>query len=76
MPRQAQDKRQKSSKIHGACAGDREAWTGDAHPSQAAALVAFHNLDFIKQNLASSIHGSGAVRKHLFGRHDRLGAPT
>ena len=40
--------------------GDREAWTGDAHPSQAAALVAFHNLDFIKQNLASSIHGAGA----------------
>ena len=33
---------------------------GDAHPAQAAALVAFHNLDFIKQNLASSIHGAGA----------------
>ena len=39
--------------------GDRESWTGDAHPIQAAALVAFHNLDSIKQNLASSIHGAG-----------------
>jgi hypothetical protein len=39
--------------------GDRESWTGDAHPIQAAALVAFHNLDAIKQNLAASIHGAG-----------------
>jgi hypothetical protein len=31
--------------------GDRESWTGDAHPAQATALVAFHNLDLIKQNL-------------------------
>eukprot|EP00937_MAST-01D_sp_MAST-1D-sp2_P005240 g5240.t1 len=39
--------------------GDRESWTGDAHPSQQAALVAFHDLDLISQNLASSVHGSG-----------------
>ncbi|MDR1747104.1 MAG: hypothetical protein LBR49_07530 [Tannerella sp.] len=30
---------------------DRISWTGDAHPSQAAALVAFGNYDFIKANL-------------------------
>ena len=29
----------------------RESWTGDAHPAQATALVAFHNLDLIRQNL-------------------------
>jgi hypothetical protein len=31
--------------------GDRISWTGDAHCSQAAALVAFGNNDFIKKNL-------------------------
>ena len=31
--------------------GDRQSWTGDAHPAQATALVAFHNLELIKQNL-------------------------
>jgi hypothetical protein len=31
--------------------GDRISWTGDAHPAQAAALVAFGNWDFIKANL-------------------------
>lgn len=30
---------------------DRHSWTGDAHPSQAAALVAFGNRDFVKANL-------------------------
>jgi len=30
---------------------DRFSWTGDAHPSQAAALVAFANYDFIKKNI-------------------------
>lgn len=30
---------------------DRHSWTGDAHTSQAAALVAFGNYDFIRQNL-------------------------
>lgn len=31
--------------------GDRGSFTGDAHVSQAASLVAFKNYDFIKQNL-------------------------
>jgi len=31
--------------------GDRGSWTGDAHASQAASLVAFGNYDFVKQNI-------------------------
>jgi hypothetical protein len=31
--------------------GDRHSWTGDAHPSQAASMVAFGNFDFIRGNL-------------------------
>ncbi len=30
---------------------DRHSWTGDAHTSQAASLVAFGNFDFVKQNI-------------------------
>lgn len=30
---------------------DRHSWTGDAHTSQAASLVAFGNFDFVKANL-------------------------
>jgi alpha-L-rhamnosidase len=30
---------------------DRFAWTGDAHPSQAAALTVFANYDFIRKNI-------------------------
>jgi hypothetical protein len=30
---------------------DRRSWTGDAHTSQAASLVAFGNFDFVKANL-------------------------
>ena len=30
---------------------DRHSWTGDAHPSQAASMVAFGNFDFVKANL-------------------------
>jgi hypothetical protein len=30
---------------------DRHSWTGDAHPSQAASMVAFGNYDFVKTNL-------------------------
>jgi alpha-L-rhamnosidase len=30
---------------------DRFAWTGDAHPSQAAALAAFANYDFIRKSI-------------------------
>lgn len=31
--------------------GDRHSWTGDAHTSQAAALVAFSNYDMIRKNI-------------------------
>lgn len=30
---------------------DRHSWTGDAHTSQAASMVAFGNFDFVRQNL-------------------------
>ena len=30
---------------------DRHSWTGDAHPSQAASMVAFGNYDFVRENL-------------------------
>ncbi len=30
---------------------DRHSWTGDAHTSQAASLVAFGNFDFVKENI-------------------------
>ena len=30
---------------------DRHSWTGDAHPSQAASMVAFGNYDFVRTNL-------------------------
>ncbi|MFV0418387.1 MAG: alpha-L-rhamnosidase C-terminal domain-containing protein [Dysgonomonas sp.] len=30
---------------------DRHSWTGDAHTSQAASMVAFGNYDFVKENL-------------------------
>lgn len=30
---------------------DRHSWTGDAHPSQAASMVAFGNFDFVRTNL-------------------------
>ncbi|MFZ4779488.1 MAG: alpha-L-rhamnosidase C-terminal domain-containing protein, partial [Terrimicrobiaceae bacterium] len=31
--------------------GDRYSWTGDAHTTQAGALVAFGNVDFIRHNI-------------------------
>jgi len=33
---------------------DRHSWTGDAYPSQAAAMVAFGNYDFVKKNLINT----------------------
>src|SRR5690606_34183645 len=30
---------------------DRHSWTGDAHASQAASMVAFGNFDFVKENI-------------------------
>ncbi|MCC8425828.1 alpha-L-rhamnosidase C-terminal domain-containing protein [Mucilaginibacter sp. UR6-11] len=33
---------------------DRQSWTGDAYPSQAASMVAFGNYDFVKANLINT----------------------
>ena len=44
--------------------GDRISWTGDAHPSQAAALVAFANYDFIKRNIDSTAKQSNGIRSY------------
>ncbi|MDR1102601.1 MAG: hypothetical protein LBL42_02470, partial [Tannerella sp.] len=39
---------------------DRHSWTGDAHPSQAASMVAFGNYDFVKINLRhTSLQANG-----------------
>ncbi len=44
--------------------GDRISWTGDAHPSQAAALVAFGNYDFIKKNIDNTSQQSNGIRSY------------
>ena len=44
--------------------GDRMSWTGDAHPSQAAALVAFGNTAFVKKNLANTAHQDNGIRSY------------
>ena len=44
--------------------GDRISWTGDAHPAQAAALVAFGNYDFIRQNLDSTSKQSNGIKSY------------
>ena len=44
--------------------GDRISWTGDAHPSQAAALVAFANYDFIKKNLENTAKQDNGIRSY------------
>ncbi len=44
--------------------GDRQSWTGDAHPAQAAALVAFANWDFIKQNLERTSPDSNGIESY------------
>ena len=31
--------------------GDRHSWTGDAHPAQAASMIAFGNFEFVRKNL-------------------------
>lgn len=47
--------------------GDRFSWTGDAYPSQAAALVAFANYDFVLKNLHyTSIRGNGIESYELY----------
>ena len=44
--------------------GDRISWTGDAHPSQAAALVAFGNFDFIKKNIDNTSGQNNGIRSY------------
>jgi hypothetical protein len=44
--------------------GDRISWTGDAHPSQAAALVAFGNYDFIKKNIGNTSGQDNGIRSY------------
>ncbi len=44
--------------------GDRMSWTGDAHTSQAAALVAFGNFDFIKKNIDNTADQSNGIRSY------------
>ncbi len=44
--------------------GDRHSWTGDAHPAQAAALVAFGNRDFVKANLDRTATGDNGIESY------------
>lgn len=44
--------------------GDRIAWTGDDHCSQAAALVAFGNDDFIKKTLDSTATNDNGIASY------------
>jgi hypothetical protein len=44
--------------------GDRMSWTGDAHTSQAAALVAFGNFDFIRKNIENTADQSNGIRSY------------
>ena len=47
--------------------GDRIAWTGDAHPSQACALVAFGDFEFVKNSTAASAtHANGIATYSLY----------
>jgi len=43
---------------------DRHSWTGDAHPAQAAALVAFGNRDFVKANLDRTATGNNHIESY------------
>ena len=43
---------------------DRQSWTGDAHTSQAAALVAFGNFDFIKHNINRTSDESNNIESY------------
>jgi alpha-L-rhamnosidase len=44
--------------------GDRYSWTGDAHPSQAASMVAFGNFDFVKKNIDYTSTQSNGIRSY------------
>jgi len=43
---------------------DRQSWTGDAHPAQAAALAAFGNRDFVKANLDRTATGDNGIESY------------
>lgn len=46
---------------------DRHSWTGDAHTSQAASMVAFGNYDFVKKNLLyTSTQNNGIASYSLY----------
>lgn len=44
--------------------GDRMSWTGDAHPIQAAALIAFANHDFIRKNIENTSGQDNGIRSY------------
>lgn len=44
--------------------GDRFSWTGDAHPAQAASMVAFGNFDFVKKNILYTSTQSNGIRSY------------
>ncbi|TSJ44095.1 Bacterial alpha-L-rhamnosidase [Mucilaginibacter corticis] len=44
--------------------GDRFSWTGDAHPAQAASMVAFANYDFVKKNIDYTSGQSNGIRSY------------
>lgn len=44
--------------------GDRISWTGDAHPAQAAALVAFGDWEFIRTNLERSASTNNGIESY------------
>ncbi len=44
--------------------GDRMSWTGDAHPIQAASLVAFADYDFVKQNIDNTANQNNGIRSY------------
>lgn len=43
---------------------DRHSWTGDAHTSQAASLVAFSNYDFIKHNIDRTSADNNSIESY------------
>jgi len=43
---------------------DRHSWTGDAHPSQAASMVAFANYDFVKHNIDRTSTQNNGIRSY------------
>lgn len=44
--------------------GDRYSWTGDAHTTQAGALVAFGNFDFIRHNLQRTANDFNGIKTY------------